>query len=169
MKTLILLLLTTICFGQKTHFEFSKKEFTDYVVVVCSGKTESEMYERTLKWIEKLEAEIVEQEENEYIIFGGRTGNLVYVDYLSFRVKVTYKMGRYKFDILNIHKHQFGTWNAINMEDTSEYYNKDSELEILYNYLKEHIPNYFNKMNFSLKEYIMKEQKQAVKKEDNNW
>ena len=86
MRKIIITLLafvSTINFllGQETEFKFSPDGFTDYVVISCEGKAQSDLYKKTLDWISvtyKNPSEVIKaQIENEYVRIEGFKSNML--------------------------------------------------------------------------------------------
>ena len=48
----ILAMMTSIFgFSQETEFKFTKDGFTDYLVIPCEGKTQTDLYKRAIDWV----------------------------------------------------------------------------------------------------------------------
>ena len=102
MKKYILLFFlfsTIIGFAQETEFKFSKKGFTDFVVVECENKTQSELYKKTLDWVAvnyNTPSDVIKgQIENDYIRIEGFSKDLV-ANGTRYQIEISFKDGKYK-------------------------------------------------------------------------
>src|SRR5690606_34134583 len=166
MKKLLLLLILASGFLHSQDREFSitkEKGFTDYIVVEMNGKTASELYGKTLEWINRVyknpEKVILGQIENEYIRFQGSSKNLYTLQALGsrnplltrYQIEISFKDGKYKFDVTNMEYFHQNVWYPVPTNDTL--YNKKGELKSMFKHIHE-IPAYFNSTNNSLSDYI---------------
>ncbi|MFA6402780.1 MAG: DUF4468 domain-containing protein [Salinivirgaceae bacterium] len=182
MKTLTSLLFVTIIFSietiaQDTIFKFTKESFTDFVVTPCDGKTQSEIYIKTLDWVSatyKNPKEVLKvQKENDYIRIEGASDNLVCFGAAGtnccaskYIIEIAFKEGKYKFDVIgNIEYLYSAGWADIKLDNTALYYNNKGVIRNNYMHLPD-IADYFNNLNVELKQFIMSE-KNPLK--DNNW
>lgn len=166
MKKIILILLIGFSgLAQEDKFTFSKKGFTDFVVVNCEGKTKEELYKKTLDWINTIyntPKEVIKgQIENEYIRIEGAEKSLgVNYQPAKYMIEISFKDGKYKFDVLNISQfipgYQYipSTWKEFYINNTSGYYKKNGEIRNGYKYYSIAIPDYFNKLNKNLNDFI---------------
>lgn len=170
MKKTIFFLIVTISsfsFSQETEFKFDKENFTDYIVTQCEGKSQAELYKKALDWVSvtyKNPKEVVKaQIENDYIRIEGASKDLVCFNILGskscntskYTIEISFKDGRYKFDILgNIQYLYEDGWAEISLDKTSVYYNKKGEIRSNYKYFPE-IATYFNNLNLELKEFLI--------------
>ncbi|MHC0442357.1 DUF4468 domain-containing protein [Flavobacterium sp. 3-210] len=171
--TLAFVMICSIVFSQDTEFKMSKEGFTDYVVTPCEGKTQSEIYKKTLDWINvtyKNPKEVLKANlENDYVRFEGSASGLVCVNALGmkncyntkYQIEVSFKEGKYKFDIIEIQyyvsssQYSSGGWYPFNMIGMEPYYNKKGEIRSAYKYYPEYIPPYFNDLNKSLQNFVL--------------
>lgn len=177
MKKIIYFLLTTISisnlsFSQETEFKFKKEGFTDFVVTQCEGKTQAELYKKTLDWVSvtyKNPKEVIKaQIENDYIRIEGSSNSLICLNILgkkfnnaTYQIEISFKEGKYKFDVIEIRQYtepsQYGAggWSEVGLATTEPYYNKKGEIRGIFKYFPELIPTYFNKLNLELKDYLI--------------
>lgn len=189
MKKLIplIVLFSTSLFAQTTlptKFEVTKEGFTDFTVINVEGKSKEEIYTKTLEWINKtyntpkevIKAEIV----NDYIRFEGIKKSLFYYsDFLTpffqdvrYMIEVSVKDNKFKFDIISLEvystpsQYSRGGWYLIMSNNvTSNFYKNDGTLRNVYKEINR-VPDYFNSLQDSLKEYILNGQQ---KKSDSSW
>ena len=168
----LLVFVYGVSFGQETDFKFEKEGFTDFVITECPGKTQYELYKKSIDWLavtfknpkEVLKAQI----ENDYIRFEGSSPVLVTITNLmtfnyptTYQVEVSFKEGKYKFDVTEIKyynapsKYGVGGWYDFNINDTTEYYNKKGVIRASYKIMQESLPKYFNDLNQELKSFFM--------------
>lgn len=140
-----LLLLSILSFAQETEFKFTKDGFTDFVVTTVEGKTQQELYKKTLEWIQvtyKNPKEVLlAQIENDYIRFEGFKPNtlclnslgMLICENIKYQIEVSFKDGKYKFDVIKLEtytkssQYVSGGWNIfpINSTDYSAFYKKN--------------------------------------------
>ncbi len=151
-----------------TKFELTPAGFTDFVVSDVPGKQKPALYKSTLDWVQatfKKEDAIKAKAEAEKVVFEG-TGKVVSIDgalkltYESrYQVEVSFKDGKYKFDLLKLEyftertQHGPGGWREIQLTDVTNYYTKQGTLRPANKYFPE-IADYFNKINDDLKKFI---------------
>lgn len=176
MKKIILLFFlfsTRIGFTQETEFKFSKNEFTDFVVVECKNKTQSELYKKTLDWVavtyNRPSAVIQGQIENDYIRIEGFSKDLV-ANGTKYQIEISFKDGKYKFDIIQIefwHDLDFPEpkWKKFDMINTNKYFDKEGKIKGRYKSVCSRITEYFNSLNSNLKDFILSEQVPSNKKD----
>lgn len=188
MKKIIYLLLATISisntsFGQETEFKFTKEGFTDYVVTQCEGKTQTELYKKALDWVSvtyKNPKEVIKaQIENDYIRIEGSSDNLLckkvllstMCDNAKYQIEISFKEGKYKFDIINISGYSTGSqyssggWYDVKFDNMSEYYKNNGEIRSMYKNYPSLFSETFNGLNISLKDFL-KSDKIPSKKSD---
>jgi hypothetical protein len=167
MKRLFLLLVfvCAVSFGQETDFTFSKDGFTDFVVNECPGKTQNELYKKSIDWLavtynnpkEVLKAQI----ENDYIRIEGFSKNLLcfggmgktYYD-ANYQIEISFKEGKYKFDVISVTLLNTKSDPKIELEDMNEYYKSNGSIKGIYKYFPEVFPAFFNDLNKNLSEFI---------------
>jgi hypothetical protein len=177
MKVKILLLMafiTTSTFAQETEFKFSKDGLTDFIVGSFDGSAK-ELYNRTLSWIKENNKDteaIKSLVENEKITFQGvkenficnKAGGTTVCSKATYTIEMIFKDGKYKFDVTEIVlKDVNGKIVRPNLNDFSEYYDKDGNLKKYMNDVPAAYQNLFNGLNKSLLTYMEK------KKKAENW
>lgn len=172
MKRLIVMLLVSIsAFAQETEFKFTKDGFTDFVVTPVEGKTQAELYKKTLDWVavtynnpkEVIKAQI----ENDYIRIEGSKKNLVCVTRLiefcyntRYQIEISFKEGKYKFDVIKIEyytepsKYGPGGWYDFQLNDMNEYFKKSGDPRGAYENCIVQFPKYFNDLNIDLSNFL---------------
>lgn len=173
-KILFLLFVFGVSYSQESEFKFTKEGFTDFVVSECAGKTQTELYKKSIDWLavtyknpkEVLKAQI----ENDYIRFEGSAPGLVTLVNLmtftyptTYQVEVSFKDGKYKFDVTEIKyyiarsQYSAGGWYDFDIKETTAYYNKKGEIRATYKNMPESLTNYFNNLNNEMKSFFMSE------------
>ena len=164
---------TLISFGQDSLFILNQDGLTDYIVTNCDGKTQNDLYKKTLDWIlvtyNTPSSVIKAQIENNYIRIEGSAGHLVRTggfgatSWLTrYQIEISFKDGKYKFDILNIEnyippgQYNVGGWYTALDFKRKSYLNDEGEVRPYYKNYHE-IPSYFNSLNMSLKSFIQSE------------
>ena len=165
-----LLLLSTISFGQDTIFKFTKESFTDYLVVPIEGKTQSDLYKKTLEWVQVVyntPSEVLKgQIENEYIRIEGVAKNALcvkaYCNTVKYQIEISLKDGKYKFDATSLSQYvspsQYtsGGWYEVSLYAPKLYYKENGDIRSTYSQYPENIEAVFNNVNESLKSYLNK-------------
>ncbi len=186
MRNLILNILLLFFFAnlsaQESNFLLTKEGLTDYVVNEHDGKTQSQLYNSTLDWLDfyydKKEKVIVSKLKNYEIIIESSNDQLVcFGDWekscndSKYKIVISFKEGKTKFDLQEIKyfrattKSEREVWVAINLENPEQYYDKKGELRKTYKHLPE-IANYMNTLNGKLKDHIANN---TSTDSDNNW
>jgi hypothetical protein len=165
----MLVLVCGVGFAQETEFKFTKEGFTDFVVAECPGKTQNELYKKSIDWLavtyknpkEVLKAQI----ENEYIRIEGIKDGLVAgfmgsTFPIKYNLEISFKDNKYKFDVISIEylvpANQYGTggWKNYELQNVEDHYKKSGELKSKYE--NEHItfPKYFNGLNLDFMNFV---------------
>ena len=150
MKKILLILtlaLYNIGYAQVTEFTFTKDGLTDYVVTQCEGKTQSEIYKKCIDWIAytyKNPLSVTQAKiENEYIRIEGIRESLICDNSAlygkvcrdgKYTLEISFKDGKYKFEILKIEKFLEATNNRTGPNYPDRWYPVD---------IKSSDPNYF--------------------------
>ncbi|MDV4024434.1 hypothetical protein CMT52_08815 [Elizabethkingia anophelis] len=158
-------LVTSIfLFSQEKEFSITKeKGLTDYIVTDVTGKTASEIYNKTLEWINRTyknpDKVILSKIENNYIRIEGASNNIYVLNALGsenptdskYQLEISFKDGKYKLDIIELKylAPQVG-WTNIPFDF---FYKKDGELKSMFKFTNK-IPTYFNSLNKNLYNYI---------------
>ena len=176
MMIALMMCSTLLSFGQDSLFILNQDGLTDYIVTNCDGKTQNDLYKKTLDWIlvtyNTPSSVIKAQIENNYIRIEGSAGHLVRTggfgaaNYLTrYQIEISFKDGKYKFDLLNIEtyapssQYVVGGWynfDLIRSFKMKSYLNDEGEVRPYYKHYHE-IPSYFNSLNMSLKSFIQSE------------
>ncbi len=172
---LLLLFLTKIGFAQETEFKLTKEGFTDFVVIDCQNKSQSELYRKTLDWINvtyHTPSEVIKgQIENDYIRIEG-FANHVISSGTKYQIEISFKDGKYKFDIIKIEFYSdmdylsVGQpyWKEFDIVDTKRFVDGNGQI-IRKAKVWNRVTNYFNNLNSSLKDFISSEQIPSKKKD----
>ena len=177
MMIALMMCSTLVSFGQDSLFILNQDGLTDYIVTNCDGKTQNDLYKKTLDWIlvtyNTPSSVIKAQIENNYIRIEGSAGHLVRFGGLGatscltkYQIEISFKDGKYKFDLLNMEIYvppsQYAVrsgWCDFNLSErfkTKSYVNDEGDVRPLYKHCHE-IPSYFNSLNMSLKSFIQSE------------
>jgi hypothetical protein len=166
---LFLLFLTKIGFAQETEFKLTKEGFTDFLVINCENKSQAELYKKTLEWIAVTyntpSAVTKGAIENDYIRIEG-FANHVISSGTKYQIEISFKDGKYKFDIIKI---EFisgfdGEWKEFDITNTAKYLDKDGRV-VSKSKVWERVIKYFNNLNTSLKNFVLSEQIPSKKKD----
>ena len=138
--TSFLLLCAVVGLAQETDFKFSKDGFTDFVIVECEKKTQSELYKKTLDWVAVIyntpSAVLKGQIENDYIRIEGSAKDVI-ASGMKYQIEISFKEGKYKFDIVRI---QFWSemdylligetdWKEFEIIKMDKYFDKQGEIK----------------------------------------
>ncbi|MGL2967342.1 DUF4468 domain-containing protein [Flavobacterium sp. XGLA_31] len=171
---LLLVFITTATFAQDTEFKFSKDGLTDFIVTSFDSPAKT-LYTNALAWVKennKAPDAVKMTVENEKITFQGikdnffcnKAGGTTVCSKAIYTIEMTFKDGKYKFDITEIVlKDINGKISRPNMNDFSEYYDKDGNLKKYMTDLPATYETYFNGLNKSFVSYMEK------KKKAENW
>lgn len=171
--------LSAIAMNAQEKFELTPAGFTDFVVTTVPDKTQSDLYKKTMDWLQvtyKNPDEVIKAKiENDYIRIEGSSPDLVTINALGrtpnltrYQIEIGFKDGKYKFDLLSLEYYHKASvkWLPVKLDDGSDYFNKKGELRSVAKYYPE-ISDYFNNLNNSLKDYI--EGKSATSAKKNDW
>eukprot|EP00388_Colpodella_angusta_P000052 GDKJ01000181.1.p1 GENE.GDKJ01000181.1~~GDKJ01000181.1.p1 ORF type:complete len:179 (+),score=28.50 GDKJ01000181.1:60-596(+) len=144
MKIKILLLMAFIsasALAQETEFKFSKEGLTDFIVTNYEGSA-ANTYKLASAWVKensKKGYKITSSVENEKMTIEGgkenflcsKAGGTTVCSYATFTIEISFKDGKYKFEAIGlIEKPNNSTTTTVhNLNDFSEYYNKDGSLK----------------------------------------
>ena len=169
---LLTFLMTASAFAQDTVFKFSKEGLTDFIVTTYDSPAK-DLYKRALDWTkENKEYKVMSSVENEKIAFQGvkenflcsKAGGTTVCSNATYTIEITFKEGKYKFAVTDIVlKDINGKVAKPNLDNFSEYYDKDGNVK---KYLSDAPASYeglFNGLNKSLVTYMDK------KKKAENW
>lgn len=175
LKALLLMaFITTSAFAQDTEFKFSKEGLTDFIVTTYDSPAK-DLYNRTLAWVKennKATDAIKSSVENEKIVFQGnkenflcsKAGGTTLCSNANYTIEITFKDGKYKFTVTEIVlKDANGKVVRPNLDDFSEYYDKEGNVKKYLSDAPAAYESLFNGLNKSLVTYMDK------KKKAENW
>jgi hypothetical protein len=171
---LVIFVITQLANAQDTKFELTPEKFTDYVVVPFEGKSQSDIYKKTLQWIEytyKNPKEVLKSNiENEYIRFEGVKDGLYSIQirkkkysYLTrYAIEISFKEGKAKFDVTNTEFYlptstpaTSAGWNKIDLDNSSYIFEKFEKGELKSAFINfKDIPSHFNTLVDSFTEFV---------------
>ena len=172
---ILLLLASGIMTAQETEFKFTKEGFTDFVIGTVPNKTSSELYKKTMDWINityKNPREVIKaQIENDYIRIEGISSSMLCKKILlsnicdngRYQIEISFKEGKYKFDIISLEsylsssQYRRGGWYPVELTNTSYAYKESGELRSTYKSYPEEIESTFNSLNKELKKTLESE------------
>ncbi len=190
----MILTITTISYSQVTEFTFTKDGLTDYVVTQCEGKTQSEIYKKCVDWIAftyKNPQSVTQAKiENEYIRVEAISESLICDNKAmygkvcrdgKYTLEISFKDGKYKFEILKIEKFLEATNNSTppnypdrwmpvktkSSESNNFVYDKGKrkgEISSFFKYYNE-IAIYFNGLNKQLSDFVLNKEIPSKKSE----
>ena len=161
--------MAKIVFAQEGEFKLSKEGFTDYLVIDCKNLSQSELYKKTLDWINvtyNTPSEVIKGKiENDYIRIEG-FANHVISSGTKYQIEISFKDGKYKFDIIKIEfiSNFDGQWKEFDIINTAEYVDKEGRI-IRKSKVWNRVIEYFNTLNSSLQRFILSEQIPSKKKD----
>jgi hypothetical protein len=172
-KLLIFMLSISACVSaQETEFKFTKDGFTDYVIGSVANKTASELYKKTIDWVNityKNPREVIKaQIENDYIRIEGFKSSMLCKKILlsnicengRYQIEISFKDGKYKFDVISLEsyltasQYNSGGWYPVALTNTSYAYKESGELRSMYKNFPEEIESTFNTLNNELKKIL---------------
>lgn len=178
MKLKVLLLMafvTASTFAQDTEFKFSKDGLTDFIVVTYDGSAK-DTYNRALAWVKensKKGYKVISSVENEKMTIEGgkenflcsKAGGTNVCTYGTFTIEISFKDGKYKFDAIGLSEkpNNSTTTTVHNLNDFSEYYDKDGSLKKYKDDVPAAYESLFNGLSKDLLSYMDK------KKKAENW
>lgn len=167
---IIVLSVTSLSFSQDTDFKFTKQGLTDFVITPVTGKTQFELYKKTLDWISltfKEPGEVIKANiENEYIRIEGFSKELICYSYMGkrcgdtkYEIEISFKDGKYKFDVLSISEYNNMSksimWTNFEINNTASYFDKKGEAKSSYKFIVITVPEHFNNLNLNLKDFLI--------------
>jgi hypothetical protein len=172
---MLLLLVSGVMTAQETEFKFTKEGFTDYVIGTVPNKTASELYKKTIDWINityKNPKEVIKaQIENDYIRIEGINPSMLCQKILlsnicengRYQIEISFKEGKYKFDVISLEsylspsQYSSGRWYPVDLTNTSFAYKDSGELRSTYKSYPLEIETTFNSLNKELKKTLESE------------
>jgi hypothetical protein len=176
LKTLLLMaFVTTSTFAQDTEFKFSKDGLTDFIVTIYDGSAK-DTYNRAAAWVKdnaKKNFTVISSVENEKLVIEGtkenflcsKAGGTTVCASATFTIEINFKDGKYKFAALGLTEKANNSANTTvhNLDDFSEYYDKDGSLKKYKDDVPAAYESLFNDLNKSLVSFMDK------KKKAENW
>jgi len=176
LKTFLLtVFMTASAFAQETEFKFSKEGLTDFIVVTYDGSAK-DTYNRALAWVKensKKGYKVVASTENEKMTIEGgkenflcsKAGGTNVCTYGTFTIEISFKDGKYKFEAIGLSEkpNNSTTTTVRNLNDFSEYYDKDGSLKKYKDDVPAAYESLFNGLSKDLMTFMDK------KKKAENW
>jgi hypothetical protein len=178
MKLRIMMLvafISTSTFAQDTEFKFSKDGLTDFVVTNYEGSAKDN-YNRALAWVKENSKKgytVTSSEENEKMTIQGtkdnflcsKAGGTTVCTQGTFTIEITFKDGKYKLEAVGLSEkpNNGGAVVVHNLNDFSEYYDKDGSLKKYKDDVPVAYETLFNELNKNLVVFMDK------KKKAENW
>lgn len=153
-----LFFLAVNVYSQESQFTITKDNLTDYMVVNCKGKTEKELYDKTLEWISlnfKNPGQVIQaQLVNQMIRIEGDSEKFNGFSNSKYVIEISFKEGKYKFDPT-----QYTIINGINKFDFfatyQSYFNKEGEVKDRLKVTVNGVLDTMNGLNKSLEKFIL--------------
>lgn len=162
---------TTITFAQDTQFKFSKEGLTDYIVTTFEGSAK-DTYNLALAWVKensKKGYKIVTSVEGEKLVIEGgkenflcsKAGGTNVCTYATFTIEINFKDGKFKFEAIGLTEKPNNATTVVthDLNDFSEYYNKDGSLKKYKDDVPAAYESLFNGLNTSLVTFMDKKKK----------
>lgn len=171
-KTLLLVVfISASTFAQDTEFKFSKEGLTDFIVTTYEGSAK-DTYNLALAWVKensKKGFKIVSSVEGEKITVEGgkenflcsKAGGTNVCTFATFTIEVSFKEGKFKFEAVGLTEKPNNSTTVIthDLNDFSEYYNKDGSLKKYKDDVPTTYESLFNDLNKSLVTFMDKKKK----------
>ena len=144
--------------------------FPNYAVVKCPGKTKEEIYSKIIDWISVTyhspKDVLLGKIDNDYVRFQGSSSTLFcskvllsnYCPEARYVIEVSVKDGKYKFEIVNMESYNesFHNWYPVQVSlGAKNYFKKNGEPKQPFSIWITSIPDFFNSLNNSLKDFVM--------------
>lgn len=152
--------------SQESQFSFSPTGFTDYVITECPGRTQKELYKRTLDWIAityHTPSEVIKGTiEDEYIRIEGIAKQVIGSE-SKYQVEISFKEGKYKFDVIEIefwHEWEYPVprWKKFEIDNFEKYLNRQGQLKNTSAKVWQRVTDHFNNLNNRLQAFLMNDQ-----------
>jgi hypothetical protein len=173
--TLLVAFISASAFAQETEFKFSKDGLTDFVVTNYEGLAKDN-YNRALAWVKENSKKgyvVTSSVENEKMTVQGnkenficsKAGGTTVCTQATFTIEINFKDGKYKFEAVGLSEkpNNGGAVVAHNLNDFSEYYDKDGSLKKYKDDVPVAYEGLFNGLNKDLVIFMDK------KKKAENW
>jgi len=172
LKALLLMgFISTAALAQDTEFKFSKEGLTDYIVTTYEGSAK-DTYNLALAWVKessKKGYKIVSSVEGEKLTIEGgkenflcsKAGGTNVCSYGAFTIQISFKEGKFKFEAIGLTEKPNNSTTVIahDLNDFSEYYNKDGSLKKYKDDVPAAYETLFNDLNKSLVTFMDKKKK----------
>jgi hypothetical protein len=171
---LLMAFISTTTFAQDTEFKFSKDGLTDFIVTSFDSPAK-DLFRRSLAWLKeniKSADAIKDVVENEKVVFQNvkdnflcnKAGGSTVCSNATYTIELTFKEGKYKMAVTEIVlKDAKGKITTVNLDDFSEYYDKEGNVKKYLSDAPNAFEGLFNGINKSLTTYMEK------KKKAENW
>lgn len=172
---LLLAFISASAFSQDSEFKFSKEGLTDYVITNYEGAAK-DTYKLATAWVKensKKGYKIVSSVEGEKMVVEGgkdnflcsKAGGTNVCTYGTFTIEISFKDGKFKFEAVGLSEKPNNSTNTIvhNLNDFSEYYDKDGSLKKYKDDVPAAYESLFNGLNKDLTTFMDK------KKKAENW
>lgn len=167
--------ITTSAFAQETEFKFSKEGLTDFIVTNYEGSA-ANTYKLAQAWVKensKKGYKVVSSVENEKLTIEGgkenflcsKAGGTNVCTYGTFTIEISFKENKFKFEAVGLSEkpNNSTTVTVRNLNDFSEYYDKDGSLKKYKDNVPAAYESLFNGLNKDLTTFMDK------KKKAENW
>lgn len=167
--------ITASTFAQDNTFVFSKEGLTDFIVVNYEGAAK-DTYKGVMAWVKensKKGYKVVSSVENEKLVIEGgkenflcsKAGGSTVCTYATFTIEISFKDGKFKFAATGLSEKPNNSTNVVvhDLNDFSEYYDKDGSLKKYKDDVPVAYQNLFNDLAKNLTEFMDK------KKKAENW
>ena len=168
---LLMLFITASTFAQDTEFKFSKEGLTDFIVTTYEGAAKDN-YSRALDWVKdnsKRNFVVVSSVENERLSIEGtkenflcsKAGGTNVCTLATFTIVISFIEGKYKLEATGLSEktNNAMTTTVHNLDDFSEYYNKEGSLKKYKDEVPMAYESLFNDLNKSLMAFMDKKKK----------
>ncbi|MDI9258002.1 hypothetical protein [Flavobacterium sedimenticola] len=167
----VMAFFTSMTFAQDTEFNFSKEGLTDYIVTTFEGSAK-DTYNLALAWVKensKKGYKVVTAVEGEKLVIEGgkenflcsKAGGTNVCTYATFTIEINFKDGRFKFEAIGLTEKPNNATTVVmhDLNDFSEYYNKDGSLKKYKDDVPAAYESLFNELNKSLVTFMDKKKK----------
>ena len=158
-------------FAQETEFKFSKEGLTDFIVTTYEGSAAA-TYKLALAWVKENSKKgyaVTSSLENEKLTIQGgkenflcsKAGGTTVCTYATFTIEISFKEGKYKFEAVGLTEKPNNSTAVVahDLNDFSEYYNKDGSLKKYKDDVPVAYESLFNDLNKSLVTFMDKKKK----------
>lgn len=162
------------------YFNWTKSEFTDFIVVEIDSISKQDLFNKTINWIKdnyKNPDEVIKTTiDNSKIRMEGYGSNIIkykgwgVLDIPGkYIIEISFRDGKYKFDPLGVTyilDQPIGEVPIL-ISDTSQYYkNRKGEINNMFKYFPLSVENLFNDLNKSLYDYILNNKDENLNNDD---